>query len=214
MKTSCTHSATFMSGQAATTAVGTRRPTSSAWDGPESAATTFLPPSSSSMTCVSSRKLPFSMPFETETTTVSGSSRGAIFFAVSRTAKLGVARTTSAAPFTQLRSLVSFKSSGIGTPLSIGFSFAARIVSLSCCEKLQSVTSFPFSKSRSARAVPQPPLPTTAIFIVLTVPFILSAPSCDIRAAPEKRAGKWNICFSEAASRETAPRAFTPLGLS
>ena len=92
--------------------------------------------------------------------------------------------------------------------------FAARIVSLSCCEKLQSVTSFPFSKSRSARAVPQPPLPTTAIFIVLTVPFILSAPSCDIRAAPEKRAGKWNICFSEAASRETAPRAFTPLGLS
>ena len=64
----------------------------------------------------------FSMPLDTDTTTVPGSSSPFRLRAVVRTAKEGVASTTMGQPFTQERSLVRPRASGRGTPLSMGFS--------------------------------------------------------------------------------------------
>ena len=77
------------------------------------------------------REVSFSMPLDTDTSTVPRSSRGAAARAVVRTAKEGVASTTAPQPFTQARSAVSFSSPGRGTPLSMGFSPVSRSTALS-----------------------------------------------------------------------------------
>ena len=83
--------------------------------------------------------------------------------AVSRTAKEGVASTTRAQSFTALKSQVRFRLSGRRTPLSWGFSRLPAMVRHLSSRRQIMVTSLPFSSSTSARAVPQPPLPTTAV---------------------------------------------------
>ena len=170
MNTSWTSSAAAMSRDAATQPVGTRRPTSSAWEGPERATTRHLPPSSSPITWVRHRAVSFSMPLATLTTTASCRSRGAALLAVARTAKEGVAITTSSLSPRASMELVRWSASGRGTPLSMGFSRFSRSTLHSSSMKDQSVTSLPLSSSSSARAVPQPPEPNTVIFIAKTPP--------------------------------------------
>ena len=165
MNTSCTSSAAAISLEAATQPVGALRPTSSAWEGPERAATRPLPPSSSSMTWVMHRAVSRSTPLAADTTTASSRSSGAAILAVSRTAKDGVAITT--APLSRRLSSAALRcsASGSGTPGSLGFSRACSSSALRRAEWDHSVTSCPLSVSSSARAVPQPPLPSTVIFI-------------------------------------------------
>ena len=103
---SCTVSAAAWSGQAETTAVGTRRATSSAWEGPERATTGQRSPVAWRMISVMRRELPFSIPLETETRMVSGVSIPRMPSAVDRTPKEGVAMTTTPQPRTQDRSQV------------------------------------------------------------------------------------------------------------
>ena len=67
----CTHSAVFISGRAATQPVGISRATSSAWEGPESAATAY-PGSSSARISDIRRPLSGSTPLATVTSTVPG----------------------------------------------------------------------------------------------------------------------------------------------
>ena len=152
--------------EAATQPVGTLRPTSSAWEGPDSATTRPLPFSSSSMIWVRHSAVSFSMPLATLTTTASCRSRGAAFLAVSRTAKEGVATTTSSLSASTSMLVVIFSASGRTTPFSMGFSRVARSTSASFSRKDHSVTSFPLSSSSRLRAVPHPPEPKTVIFIV------------------------------------------------
>ena len=105
-----------------------RRPTSSAWEGPDSTTTGHLSPISSSMTWLRRREVSFSMPLDTDTRMVPGSTRSFSLAAVVRTAKEGVASTTSPQPFTQAMSSVRARPSGRGTPLSMGFSWLSRRV--------------------------------------------------------------------------------------
>ena len=105
------------------------------------------------------------MHLATETMTVPGASSGATRRAVARTAKEGVASTTKPLWGTVSNSLVTFSSSGRGTPASRGFSRLSQRISASLGSKDHNVTSFPLSSSSRARAVPQPPLPSTVIFI-------------------------------------------------
>ena len=126
MNRSCTCSATARSSEATTTPVGIFRPTSSAWEGPDSTTTGHRPWTSSSMTWLRRREESFSIPLETETRMVPGSASSLSCFAVDRTAKEGVATTTSPQPLTAAMSVVSFSSSGRGTPFSMGFSRFSR----------------------------------------------------------------------------------------
>ena len=57
---------------------------------------------------------------------VPGSIRSFSWAAVLRTAKDGVASTTSPHPFTAAKSVVNFSSSGRATPFSMGFSWVSR----------------------------------------------------------------------------------------
>ena len=106
MNRSWTTSAAVWSGQAETTAVGTCRATSSAWEGPERTTTGHLSSVTSRMIWVMRREVPFSMPLETDTRMASGASRSFTCPAVDRTPKEGVAMTTTAQPVTQARSEV------------------------------------------------------------------------------------------------------------
>ena len=81
------------------------------------------------MTWLRRREESFSMPLDTDTTMVPGSSRSFTWAAVDRTAKEGVAMTTRPQPFTAARSQVNFISSGMTTPFSRGFSWVVRRVS-------------------------------------------------------------------------------------
>ena len=126
------------------------------------------------MAAVRVRDVSFSKPFDTETSTAPGSSSGAIDRAVVRTAKEGVASTTIPQSRTQPASQVKWSFSGSGTPFSMGFSRFSRRTADSSCVYDHRVTSWPFSSKTIARAVPQPPLPITAIFMV-SAPL----PSCD-----------------------------------
>lgn len=76
--------------------------------------------------------------------------------------------TISTAPqsATQARSAVKCIVSGRVTPFSMGFSRVRRSSSAFSGRWDHRVTSCPFSTSSRARAVPQPPLPTTVIFIL------------------------------------------------
>ena len=122
MKASCTKRAASTSKQAATQPVGRRIPTSSAWEGPERTATLQIFPVSSWITWLRRRFVSRSIPLETDTTTVFSVRYGAIFFAVSRTAKEGGALTTRSAPFKQSKSPVMWRDSGRWTPCKSGFS--------------------------------------------------------------------------------------------
>ena len=151
-----------MSSQAATQPVGISRATSSAWDGPQSTAT--VRPVTSRRISLSRLDVPASMPLDTETRTASSRRWGATRSAVARTAKDGDAMTTSFLPATQAGSLLKCISGSV-TPLSSGFSRVSDSVRASCSWNDHKVTSWPFFTSSRARAVPQPPLPTTAISI-------------------------------------------------
>ena len=126
MNRSCTSSAAALSLEADTTTVGTPRPTSSAWEGPDRATMGWPSPTSWAMDSVRVREVSFSIPLDTDTSTAPGSSRGARVRAVVRTAKDGVASTTAPQPDAQAGSEVSFSPSGRGTPLSMGFSRRSR----------------------------------------------------------------------------------------
>ena len=166
MNTSCTIFAASMSRDAATQPVGMCRPTSSAWEGPDSTATRPFPSSSCSMTWLMHSAVSLSMPLATDTTTASQPSMGAIFRAVSRTAKEGVAITTSSLSPTLSRLLEISSASGRATPLSREFSLVCRRCSASSSRWDQRVTALPLSTSSRARAVPQPPLPSTVTFTI------------------------------------------------
>ena len=80
------------------------------------------------MASVRVREVSFSMPLDTDTSTAEGSNRDATARAVVRTAKDGVASTTTLQFFTHSRSEVNASPSGRGTPFSMGFSrFSRRI---------------------------------------------------------------------------------------
>ena len=73
MKASWTKRASSSSGQAATQAVGSRRPTSSAWEGPERATIPrHTSPVASRKTWLMRRFVSRSMPLETVTRTIPG----------------------------------------------------------------------------------------------------------------------------------------------
>ena len=177
MKASWTSRAPSRSGHAATQAVGSRRPTSSAWEGPERATTRHTSPVASRRTWLMRRFVSRSMPLETVTSTIPGRRYGAIRFPVSRTAKEGLAQTTSSAPSRQPKSPVTARLSGRGTPFSRGFSLVRAISSALAGVRDQRVTPCPLSNSTSARAVPQPPLPNTTVFMRCP-PFYDEAKTC------------------------------------
>ena len=128
MKASWTCSAAFRSLEAATTTVGTPLPTSSAWEGPDRATTGQWSRTSWPITSVRVREVSFSTPLDTETMTVPGLTMALSRAAVVRTAKDGVASTTSALSAAADMSEVSFSAPGRGTPLSTGFSRVSRRV--------------------------------------------------------------------------------------
>jgi len=79
----------------------------------------------------------------------------------------GTANSTSSLPATAFRSDVISSSAGRLTPgRKARFSRSFSILSVSCCCQLHRVTLCPLLTSRQARAVPQPPAPTTVISIV------------------------------------------------
>ena len=143
------------------------RATSSACEGPESTAIGCSPPVSCAMTCDIRRCVPRSMPFVTESSGTPSGRYGAASFATACSANDGGANTTSSAFLRQFRSFVICNLTGSCTPGSKGFS----LFSFSCSAFLgscdQSVTVCRFCSSSMARAVPQPPLPSTTMFMPL-----------------------------------------------
>ena len=125
MRVSWTYSAAARLLEAATTVVGIPRPTSSAWEGPESMTQGFWG-SSSWITSESTFRLPGSSPLETQDTTAAGPSRPAIEAQALRTATDGVATITRSASSCSGSCQVMATRSAIFTPGS------RRLCSRSC----------------------------------------------------------------------------------
>ena len=111
-----------------------------------------------------------SMPLAADTHRVSGARKGAAFLAVSRTAKDGAAITATSLSPSASRLSVSSSSSGRATPGSRGLTRSRRSSSHRWALWDHSVTLCPLSVSSSARAVPQPPLPSTVMRISKDLP--------------------------------------------
>ena len=168
MRVSCTSLARPVFSDAATTAVGISRATSSAWLGPESVTYLRLSPRISAQISCMHFSVSVSIPFATFTRTIcSGTKYSRNIFSVPRMNWEGDARITiSASRTASAMEEVAFRFSGRSTPGRKRFLRVERIASILSSKGPQSVVSALFRRVVSARAVPHPPSPRIVIFFI------------------------------------------------
>src|SRR5437016_7550833 len=163
-KTCWTRRATLSSRAAATTAVGWRRYTSSANEGPESTATAAAAPNRSARTQDSGCSCSGSSPLDTLTISGRPATAPATSLITGRTACEGAAETRTSASRTAVAISSGARISGASAApgRNTAFTCSRLMPSTTSGSRAHRVTSSPLRARRSARVVPHAPPPTTA----------------------------------------------------